>query len=69
MKLKLIVLWTVDKGRNGSRHFEKAVAQELQTLVVVAHSMLEVDAFLSLVVVGVVRVLGDGFQSKLNINI
>jgi hypothetical protein len=62
MIVVLIVIWPLAVESNRCGHLEEAVTQELQTLVVLSHTPLDMNLLLSMLL-GIVRVFGKGFQS------
>lgn len=57
-----VVVGSLAEKGDGCCHLEEAVPQELETLVILTHAFLNMH-LQSSVLFGVVRVLGEGFQS------
>lgn len=64
MVIELVIIWVLRKEGYRGSHFEKAVAQKLEALIIPPHTPLEMD-LLALVVFRVVRVLCESLQSML----
>ena len=64
VEFEFVVVRILDEGCDRRRGLEEAIAHELQTLVVITHTLLEVDVLLLLflVVATALRVLGDGCE-------
>lgn len=62
MEFEFVIFWACGEQSNRSCHFQEAVANELESLVVLAHASLNVY-LLGPVLFRVVRVLGDCFKS------
>lgn len=63
MEFEFVIFWARGEQSNRSCHFQEAVANEFEPLVVLAHASLNVD-LLGPVLFRVVRVLGDCFKSQ-----
>lgn len=61
--LELVAVGGEREQGDGGGHFQKAVAEEFEAFVVVAHAGLEVDLLFAMVAC-VVAVFGEGFESK-----
>ncbi len=67
MEFEFVVFWACGEQSNRSCHFQEAVTDEFESLIVLTHASLNVN-LLGPVLFRVVRVLSDCFKSQIGLD-